>query len=107
MRMCGRVRLAMDYSEIKIPFRIPAGPAVNFHARYNGAPTHDFPVVRRNPDTAARSMDMLRWGLVPAWSKDEKIAFKTINARAETVATMPAFRGAWNGGRRGVLPLNG
>ena len=32
----------------------------------------------------------LRWGLIPFWAKDEKIKYRTINARAETVAEKPA-----------------
>ena len=39
-----------------------------------------------------RSLDRLHWGLVPYWAKDEKIGFKTINARAETVDTAHSFR---------------
>jgi SOS response associated peptidase (SRAP) len=39
-----------------------------------------------------RSPDRLHWGLVPYWAKDEKIGFKTINARAETVDTPHSFR---------------
>jgi putative SOS response-associated peptidase YedK len=34
----------------------------------------------------------MRWGLIPFWAKDPSIGFKMINARAETVATMPALR---------------
>ena len=37
----------------------------------------------------------MHWGLVPSWSKDPKIAYSTINARAETVASKPAFRAAF------------
>src|SRR5260370_6039623 len=33
----------------------------------------------------------MRWGLVPYWSKDLKMSFSTINARADSVATKPAF----------------
>jgi putative SOS response-associated peptidase YedK len=36
----------------------------------------------------------MRWGLIPYWSKDAKIGYSTINAKAETVATAPAFREA-------------
>ena len=38
---------------------------------------------------------MLRWGLIPSWADDPKIGYSTINARAETVATKPAFREAF------------
>ncbi|APG04969.1 hypothetical protein BJI69_14415 [Luteibacter rhizovicinus DSM 16549] len=48
----------------------------------------------------------LRWGLIPIWAKDEKIGAKTINARAETVATKPAFRAAFKK-RRCLVPASG
>ena len=59
---------------------------------YNAAPQSMQPVVRLGEDSGQRELAVLRWGLVPAWSKDVKIAFSTINAKAETVATSPAFR---------------
>jgi len=36
----------------------------------------------------------MRWGLVPFWAKDPKFGYSTINARAEEVATKPAYREA-------------
>jgi putative SOS response-associated peptidase YedK len=39
-------------------------------------------------------MDLLRWGLIPAWAKDRKLGHKLTLARLETVATAPAFRDA-------------
>jgi putative SOS response-associated peptidase YedK len=57
--------------------------------RYNVAPTQDVPALRR-----ARELVTLRWGLVPAWATDPSGAQKLINARVETLAEKPAFRGA-------------
>jgi putative SOS response-associated peptidase YedK len=47
-----------------------------------------------NRDRGNREFALLRWGLVPFWAKDAKLAFSTINARAEEAATKPAFREA-------------
>jgi putative SOS response-associated peptidase YedK len=65
--------------------------------RYNIAPTQMAPVVRDRD--GRRELAMLRWGLIPYWAKDTKIAYKTINARAETVATAPSFREAYRARR--------
>ena len=54
----------------------------------------------------ARQAVKLRWGLIPFWAKDTKIAYKTINARAETVAEKPAFREAFKK-RRCIIPASG
>src|SRR5215469_10910296 len=59
---------------------------------YNAAPQSIQPVVRLGEDSGKRELAILRWGLVPSWSKDVKIAYSTINAKAETVVTSPAFR---------------
>lgn len=50
-------------------------------------------VVRRHPETGERHLDLLTWGLVPHWTKDIHQARRPINARAETAATSPMFRG--------------
>jgi putative SOS response-associated peptidase YedK len=44
---------------------------------------------------------------VPSWAKDLKIGSSLINARAETMATKPAFKSAFAKGRRCILPANG
>jgi putative SOS response-associated peptidase YedK len=60
--------------------------------RYNIAPTQMAPVIRSDRDSGERRLDLLRWGLIPFWAKDESIGSKMINARSETVAEKPAFR---------------
>jgi putative SOS response-associated peptidase YedK len=62
--------------------------------------------IRLDPETKQRSLDRLRWGLVPYWAKDEKIGFKTINARAETIDTAHSFRSAFKK-RRCLIPADG
>jgi putative SOS response-associated peptidase YedK len=51
-------------------------------------------------------LDILRWGLIPNWAKDPKIAYKTINARAETIDTSPSYRQAFEK-RRCLIPSDG
>ena len=104
--MCGRARLSSDVSEIKVAFRIPPErPSPNFPPSWNVAPTDPLPVVRYDEKAQQRSLDVMRWGLIPYWAKDIKIGFSTINARAEEVDTKPAFREAFQR-RRCLVPLD-
>jgi putative SOS response-associated peptidase YedK len=50
------------------------------------------PVVRLDADTGQRELTIMRWGLVPFWSKDGKPGYSTINARAEAVTTSATYR---------------
>jgi putative SOS response-associated peptidase YedK len=70
---------------------------------FNVAPQSFQPVVRLNGETGNRELTVMRWGLVPFWSKDGKASFSTINAKSETIATSPAFREAWKT-RRCLVP---
>ena len=84
--MCGRARLSSDVSEIKLVFSIPPErPAPNIPANWNAAPTEDLPVVRYDARAGERSLDTMRWGLVPFWAKDIKLGFANINAKAEGI----------------------
>ncbi len=104
--MCGRARLSSDVSEIKIAFGIPPErPAPNFARSWNVAPTDPLPVVRYDAKDRQRSLDVMRWGLIPYWAKDIKIGFSTFNARAEDIDTKPAFREAFRQ-RRCLVPLD-
>src|ERR1051325_9927618 len=104
--MCGRVKLETDVSEIKIAFRVPPEyPPPNFPPSWNVAPTDNLPIVRYDPKAGHRTLDLMRWGLVPYWAKDIKIGFSTINAMAETVDTKPVFREAF-ARRRCIVPVD-
>jgi putative SOS response-associated peptidase YedK len=76
------------------------------HWRISLPPTQNVLAIRRNPETGERTLDALRWGLIPNWAKDEKIAYKTINARVETVDTAPSYRQAFKK-RRCLIPVDG
>jgi putative SOS response-associated peptidase YedK len=102
----GRARLSSDVSEIKIRFSIPPGrPSPNFAPSWNVAPTDPLPIVRFDAEAHERSLDVMRWGLIPYWAKDIKIDHSTFNARAEEVETKPAFREAFRR-RRCLVPLD-
>jgi putative SOS response-associated peptidase YedK len=102
--MCGRVVQKTPLSEIRVLFET-VNPVPNAAPTYNGAPTDTLPVVRLDRD-GRRSLDLLRWGLVPWWAKDTKIGARCINAMAETVATKPAFRDAFARGQRCIVPVD-
>ena len=77
----------------------------NLAPSYNVAPQSFQPVVRLSHATGERELTVMRWGLVPYWSKDGKASFSTINAKSETIATSPAFREAWKY-RRCLVPAD-
>ena len=104
--MCGRVRLSSDVSEIKLVFSIPPHrPTPNFPPSWNVAPTDSLPVVRHDTNAGERSLDLLRWGLVPFWAKDLNVGFANINAKAEGIESKPAFREAFQR-RRCLVPVD-
>jgi putative SOS response-associated peptidase YedK len=104
--MCGRARLSSDVSEIKLVFQIPPErPIPNFPPSWNVAPTDSLPVVRYDQKAGQRSLDLLRWGLIPYWAKDIKVGFANINAKAEGIETRPAFRDAFER-RRCLVPVD-
>ena len=103
--MCGRAKLEGDVSEIKIAFRVlPEYPTPNFAPSWNVAPTDNRPIVRYNAKAGHRTLDLMRWGLIPYWAKVIKIGFSTINAMAETIDTKPVFRDAFKQ-RRCLVPI--
>ena len=105
--MCGRARLATDYSELRIQLRLgDFASAPNWRPSWNIAPTQDMLAVVRDAEVGRMARPM-RWGLIPGWSKDEKPKYATFNAKGETVATAPAFRGAWKAGRRCLVVVDG
>jgi putative SOS response-associated peptidase YedK len=90
--MCGRYNLVTDAKTLVDAFEVSVD-RLELTPRYNIAPGQDVLAIRL--EDGERVACMLHWGLVPFWAKDPKIGYKTINARAETVATKPAFRDAF------------
>ncbi|MEL6906064.1 MAG: SOS response-associated peptidase [Planctomycetota bacterium] len=100
--MCGRYALTIEPAILAGLFALES--LFDFVPRYNLAPTQEAPVVTRPPGEERRATAM-RWGLVPSWSKDAKIAGRTINARSETAAEKPSFRAAFKR-RRALVPAS-
>jgi putative SOS response-associated peptidase YedK len=78
----------------------------NYPPHWNGAPSQDLLVIGRNHNTGEVSLDPLRWGLIPYWCQDPKGGRKPINAKCETVGSLPAFRDAYRR-RRCIVPVDG
>lgn len=105
--MCGRYSIYYTWREIwafSQPLTIQT-PAEAPEPRYNLAPTQAGWVIAKNDEEALTARTM-RWGLIPFWAKDAKVAFSTFNARVETASTKPMFREAWKR-RRCLVPASG
>ena len=91
--MCGRFSLSANLTIVSQRFGVPMPTAESaaWTPHYNITPTKTVVVVG---DDGARYLTQMRWGLIPSWAKDPSIGNRMINARAETVATKPAFRSA-------------
>ena len=88
--MCGRFTLVSPFAVVAERFGA-AAPA-GLRPRYNIAPGQDILCVVAD---GARRIEPMRWGLIPFWAKDPSIGNRLINARAETLAVKPSFRGAF------------
>jgi putative SOS response-associated peptidase YedK len=103
--MCGRYRLSRRKQLIEEHFDTVFDES-EWTSRYNIAPTQPVPVIRQNPTQPRRELSLMRWGLIPLWSKDMSGAAMMISARSETAATKPAFRDPL-ANRRCLIPADG
>jgi len=101
--MCGRYDLSENPAAIRAHFSVPSVP--EFAPRVDVRPTERAPIVRINPLSVKRESALARWGLVPAWAKDMKFGARCINARVETLASLPAYRAAFRN-RRCLVPVS-
>ena len=98
--MCGRYTLATPVNDLAERFEIDEYPSP-ITPSYNIAPTQEVAAVLVEEEK--RKLQMLRWGLIPAWADDPSIGNRMINARSETVAEKPSFRKAFKDRRCLVL----
>ncbi len=89
--MCGRFTLIVDPADLKDAFADYSFPA-KFAPRFNVAPTQPVLAI---PNDKKNKADFFMWGLIPSWAKDPAIGNKLINARGETLAEKPSFRGGY------------
>lgn len=104
-KMCGRYVLKEPLDLLQRFFAYSSSEIRQLRPRYNIAPTTKIPVVRCVAD-GSRELVEMRWGLIPAWAKDPSTLPPMINARSESVATKPSFRGAFKS-RRCLIPASG
>lgn len=101
--MCGRYTLARSQQELSERFGI-AQLFIDFHARYNIAPTQKVPVILI--ENGQKTMDAFQWGLIPSWTKEVKSSKPLINARVESLLEKPSFKSALTD-RRCLVPADG
>jgi putative SOS response-associated peptidase YedK len=102
--MCGRFTLFTTYEYLLSEFDIQQVFDKEYYEEsYNIAPTHN--VVSIINDGTKNRMGYLKWGLIPSWAKDDKMASKMINARSETVDEKPSFKKSFYQ-RRCIIPMD-
>lgn len=104
--MCGRYLLAEKPERIYKRYNISKeniAKQLKLDPMYNIAPGAITPVITRN---SPNKLELMKWGLIPHWAKDPKIGYKMINARAETIADKPSFRGPFKK-HRCLVPASG
>src|SRR5260370_28732536 len=106
--MCGRIIQSSEPLRLAIVegLNTPDSRVSRLKPRYNGAPSQELLVIRENHETRQRSLDLLRWGLIPHGCTDEAGGRKPIHAKAATGARLPTFPHA-SPPRPWVVPVAG
>ena len=102
--MCGRCVFTSPLEAIEQMFKFDQ--MANLAPNYNVAPTHEMPIIGRRMGDRRNELMLARWGPIPHWAEDAKIAYSTINVRSETAVSRPAFRDAFKR-RRCLVPADG
>ena len=102
--MCGRYALDVTGTDLAAVFGAVPGTAEAWSPSWNVTPSSLVPVIRRQASEIR--VDLLRWGLVPAWSGDPGVGARMINARSETIRTRPSFRDSFRDARC-LVPIRG
>jgi putative SOS response-associated peptidase YedK len=101
--VCGRYTSTRPPAELAEQFHATEIKAQPLEPNWNVAPTQ--PVYAVAESRGVRQLGVFRWGLVPSWAPNPAVGARMINARAETVATKPAYRQALSR-RRCIVPAD-
>ena len=103
--MCGRYSLIF-IDDLGNRFRV-FNPMIGLRSRFNIAPGNEMPVIVNDGVYGdKKNLVMMKWGLVPHWTRDIRSAKRSINARAESLAEKPSFAGLLKN-RRCLVPASG
>jgi putative SOS response-associated peptidase YedK len=102
--MCGRYVSVSSPALLAEHFGVEEVRIAEHEADYNVTPRAQVPIVAVSQ--GRRVLDVVRWGLIPSWATDPSIGDRLVNARADTVATKPAYRRAF-AKRRCIVPADG
>lgn len=80
-------------------------PADDLKPRYNAAPGQNIPVITKGK-ADKNKLEIMRFGLIPSWAKDEKMGYKLLNARAESIFEKPTWKNLIKT-KRCIIPTNG
>ncbi len=100
---CGRYTLKVKSGDLKKRYNLATAPKEDTES-YDVKPGHTLPVITAKDDSTP-VLEMMRWGLVPSWSKDPKIGYKTFNARDDKVFSSGMWRSIYR--RRVLVPATG
>ena len=88
--MCGRKTLIKNERSIIKELMVDEWRVDGYEPSYNIAPTQYSPIMVN--EKQSRVVMMMRWGLIPEWSKNDAFASKMINARCETLGDKPSYK---------------
>jgi putative SOS response-associated peptidase YedK len=104
--MCGRFSLTTPLEALlpRLQGPLPEGLREHYAPRPQVRPGE--PLLLQRQEHGRLQVGLALWGLVPEWCRDPASRSRPINARSETVAEKPFFRGSWRH-RRALLPADG
>ncbi|MAS28878.1 MAG: DUF159 family protein [Synechococcus sp. NAT40] len=101
--MCGRFSLDCTADQLPLPLQAALSDEHRRHYRPRPLVRPSEPLLALAQEEGACKEALMLWGFLPGWVKDPGPGPRPINARSETVAVKPSFRGAWRH-RRCLIP---